>query len=591
MGVVTRGDHGRGPERGPGSPVRPRAPRPAPDRIPGAHGAGHDGHEAAGAERWALPAVLAVALLLRLPGLGESLWLDETFCSHLRIGTPLDLARTMLSDYHPPFYFVLMHAWIRVFGDSELSLRAVPLLSGLLSIYVTARLGERLLGRREGLVAAALLALSPTHVWYSQEARPYMTTMLCVLCAAWACAALDERDLDARTRRRRTWAYGLALGAALFSHWYVVAFLAAFTLWPWLCGHAARRRVTAVNVGLGLALVLFLVAKSRLGEVKTGSAYLGAFGPAEAWRLLTGWLLTGDSFTPRGVEAPVGRVLAVLVAVLVAALLVLGGRRLVVERRADRRRPALLLGLLALPALLLALTLAGFDRSYIERSALPAQPFLVLVLAAGAFAPRAITLRAALPAALLVALGLAQGAFHVHEGRWTVYKPNPDWRALAAWLRPRLDGLASPVPMVSSFPSPYALSYYEPRVQLAKTFVPADDKLERAVAGVEGLLGSSGPGGWLAGWLRDGYAEHLRRTEALRRSLRAEVRDLEPGAPLAVLGTEPPPRRCFVLCWPGDDLGVGPVPTLLADRRVHVVDRARFRMLEILDCEVVVSGR
>ena len=119
--------------------------------------------------------LVAMAFVLRLPGMQESLWLDETFMTRIKIGDPLTLMRTVLSGYHPPAYLVRMHLWIRLFSDSELSIRILPLLSGLLSIVAIQALARRLAGDKAGFFAALLLALSPTHIWYSHEARPYST--------------------------------------------------------------------------------------------------------------------------------------------------------------------------------------------------------------------------------------------------------------------------------------------------------------------------------------------------------------------------------------------------------------------------------
>jgi len=58
------------------------------------------------------------------------------------------------------------------FDRSEAALRSLSLLAGLISIYLLYLLGRALLGAGVGLISAALLALSPFALYYSQEARP-----------------------------------------------------------------------------------------------------------------------------------------------------------------------------------------------------------------------------------------------------------------------------------------------------------------------------------------------------------------------------------------------------------------------------------
>jgi hypothetical protein len=81
---------------------------------------------ACGSRKWLL-LLIAIALVRRLPGMQESLWLDEVFVTRIKVDDPLALTRTILSDYHPPAYLSLMSTWCWLFGDSEISVRLLPL--------------------------------------------------------------------------------------------------------------------------------------------------------------------------------------------------------------------------------------------------------------------------------------------------------------------------------------------------------------------------------------------------------------------------------------------------------------------------------
>ena len=56
---------------------------------------------------------------------------------------------------------------------------------GCVTIVLVFFAGRNLLGKRMGLFGALLIAISPFHIWYSQEARPYalliMVSLLAVL--------------------------------------------------------------------------------------------------------------------------------------------------------------------------------------------------------------------------------------------------------------------------------------------------------------------------------------------------------------------------------------------------------------------------
>ncbi len=119
-----------------------------------------------------LAAVLLLAALLRFVNLAHaSLWLDELY--NLRVLPGATLAHWGAPvDQHPPLYYLLLRAWLEL-GRGELWMRFPSALAGLLAVALIWRVGGLLGSRPIGLLAAAFLAFSPLHVWYSREARMY----------------------------------------------------------------------------------------------------------------------------------------------------------------------------------------------------------------------------------------------------------------------------------------------------------------------------------------------------------------------------------------------------------------------------------
>lgn len=154
--------------------------------------------------------VLGGALrLYRLDAL--SLWLDEGFAV---LFTRQDWATVLglhgAYDFHPPLYFSLAKLAGLVLPESVAG-RAVSWLAGTLTLPVVYALGTRLLDVRAGLIAALALALSPPHLWFSQEARPFAATTLAVGLAYLALVGFYQTA-------GRGWAvtYGVAVLAALY---------------------------------------------------------------------------------------------------------------------------------------------------------------------------------------------------------------------------------------------------------------------------------------------------------------------------------------------------------------------------------------
>ena len=75
-----------------------------------------------------------------------------------------------------------MLAWAdsRVLGTGEIALRLPSALAGIATVPVAWAIGRELAGRRAAIVCAALVAVNPLFVWYSQEARAYELFVLMV---------------------------------------------------------------------------------------------------------------------------------------------------------------------------------------------------------------------------------------------------------------------------------------------------------------------------------------------------------------------------------------------------------------------------
>lgn len=121
-------------------------------------------------------AILALALVLRFFQLTESgLWTDEAFSVNVARLPFWEMGRKVAWDgVHPPFFYFLLHPWILIFGDSEVAVRSLSALYGVLAVFLIYGVGARLYSRNVGLVAAFLLATSSFFLFYSQDIRMYM---------------------------------------------------------------------------------------------------------------------------------------------------------------------------------------------------------------------------------------------------------------------------------------------------------------------------------------------------------------------------------------------------------------------------------
>ena len=141
--------------------------------------------------------ITALGCALRVWEIGsKGLWLDEAFSVWLGWQPLGDLLGWLVKiDQHPPLYYALLHLGIKLAGDGPHDVRMLSALIGVLTIPVIFFMGRRLMDVRAGLIAALILALSPFHVRFAQEARMYTLLALNVGLALLALAYLltDER--------------------------------------------------------------------------------------------------------------------------------------------------------------------------------------------------------------------------------------------------------------------------------------------------------------------------------------------------------------------------------------------------------------
>ena len=374
--------------------------------------------------RWMLAAggITLLALLLRLIGVNtHSFWYDEAFTAAIINASYGDIFffRGAGQDAgNPPLYWMLAKAWASLFGTSEFAFRSFAILCGTLSVPVMAWVGLRLFNPAIGLIAAALLAISPLAVELSNEARTYASQGLFILLAT----ALLLRWLS--TRRTLDLAlYSAAMVLVVYGHYFAFVVPLAH-----LVGLATLRDPRRILLPWGLAMlavaILWLpwlpafIQQLRLGgnlnRMPTSwhlqyaaTPLVLSLGRTFAWRDSAPWLLM------------IGTLGAIIGFWLPA---VWGFIR--------TRRNALAFAMLATWLLVPIIppffaSLAGF-RFYHTRAASVTLPSFILFIAAGLYFLR--------PAIRHICIGIILLFTTVSLARYATEPLKDDWRSAAAIL-------------------------------------------------------------------------------------------------------------------------------------------------------------
>ena len=413
--------------------------------------------------------VLLGALAARILNLDESLWNDEIVYTRLMLeGKSLDWV--FFHDVHPPLYALILLGWINLFGDGTITVRLPSLLFGLASLATLFALARHWFGRGVAILAMSLMALSPPHIWYSQENKTNMLVILMSLAVIW------RLDLAWNTNRVRDWIlFSVVAVLALWSHAFNLFVI--LTSFSWLAiqivrkgGRTRIKGVMASIIAIAICILPLVYAFFREGEGLQRD-YLRSFTLPEVYKFVLIYLSHGNTLRTLSPYAELGSMLyqplyLFLIDGFFAALVLLGFWAAITRWRqsgnsAWRLRSELLVAYFTVPLIGLLLGSLIYPKIFVERSMLILLPPFVILVSSGIMSIHRSLLRRLILAAVLIVNGVALFNFWVCKAdEWTVYKQNPDWRgAVQHMARERYKVAGFGVPVLLTCPGG-ALIYY-----------------------------------------------------------------------------------------------------------------------------------
>jgi uncharacterized membrane protein len=236
-----------------------------------------------------LVAILILGIFFRLINLDRKVyWFDEGFTS-LRVGgyvirevvqqtfngqiisvsdflqylspnqnrTWLDTMRSLAVEdpQHPPLYYLMLRQWMQWFGNSVAAIRSLSALTSLLVFPCIYWLCRELFPSSPltGWMAIALVAVSPFHVLYAQEARQYSLWTVTIL--------LSSAALLQATRRPTLFNWRFLKWE--FLNWGIYALTLTVSLYTFL-----------FSAFVAIAHGIYIIISEKLRWTKTVQAYL-----------------------------------------------------------------------------------------------------------------------------------------------------------------------------------------------------------------------------------------------------------------------------------------------------------------------------
>lgn len=279
-----------------------------------------------------LAAILLVGAVARVVALDSTpLWTDET----LTVVIAQWPARTLFIEpieSSPGLYYVL-HKLLIPAGSSTAAIRSISLAAGGAGIAAMFALARMMFGIRAAVLAAALFALSPPFIDYSQEARPYSLLIFLVLLSAIGAVGWGKALENHKPGRLLLLLF--AGSAVLATYTHVTAFFWTAPAVALMCALTIKRGSLEQKRDLRLALLasgaLVVPEIIRAGRYVGRDAFnwLGQATPLTfAATLVDSWLPTQLWRGQRVVSGPLQAAISsvALVTVLMAVAIARAGR-------------------------------------------------------------------------------------------------------------------------------------------------------------------------------------------------------------------------------------------------------------------------
>jgi uncharacterized membrane protein len=271
-------------------------------------------------------AIVAVAVFLRIFHLDYlSLWSDELFSRYYYdlFGPAYMMTSGLTIEPTPPLYYFILEPWMKMFGHSAIALRSLSVVASLIAMPLIYAVAREVSSRSVALVSLALFAISPLAIYFSQEARVYMMTLIPA-----SLMLLGIARYLRRAHKTDLLMYGIGAVVGLYSHATIVflvaacnfAVLAYLALTPSPQRWPALRNWLVVNLIVAVLWLPLFFAMLSIGKHGTGLSWIP---PLRLWDVLasTTGLIAGMAtpFRLPGVE------LAGLTVVVAGAAIAMAG--------------------------------------------------------------------------------------------------------------------------------------------------------------------------------------------------------------------------------------------------------------------------
>ncbi|MBA2116407.1 glycosyltransferase family 39 protein [Bremerella alba] len=200
--------------------------------------------------------IAALALLLRLPSMGESLWVDELHTAWVVSDGIQEVPERAAMGNQASLYFLIVWAWAQLTGLSEWSLRLPSLIGGVCCVALITMIAHR--WSRDvwvAVAAGAIAAIDIDWIFFATEARVYGFVQVIAVMQVVLAWQIVQHD------RQRDWVFlVIATVGSFYFHYSTLLFSICLAAFMWLLSDSPSQRHRLLKasgcVAVGVAIAL-----------------------------------------------------------------------------------------------------------------------------------------------------------------------------------------------------------------------------------------------------------------------------------------------------------------------------------------------
>jgi uncharacterized membrane protein len=214
--------------------------------------------------------IIIVSLFLRWYSIdSKDIWLDEANSILTSEAPPAGIIAHLKLDSSPPLFYLLLHYWIELFGDTEMAVRSLSVLFGLSLVIAIFLIGSKLFTREAGIYAALIAATSPLQIMYSQEVRMYTLLPLLSVLSMYFLIRFIQED-----KKVFMLLYSATALGCFYTHNYGLFLIPVYIMMLFLFQKPSRSTRTAYFLSLGGIIAAYGVwLPIFISQLRNGTHY------------------------------------------------------------------------------------------------------------------------------------------------------------------------------------------------------------------------------------------------------------------------------------------------------------------------------